>query len=99
MSRAFNKLSKAEAERLHLLVEELSEAIQAACKILRHGYESSNPEIIHMTNNRYDLEKELGHVQNSVNMMLQSGDLEIRRIDMSKEIKAVEVRRYLHHQD
>lgn len=39
----FNGLTPAEAERLALLSEELGEAQQAIGKILRHGYDSSNP--------------------------------------------------------
>ena len=38
MSSHFNKLTPAQAERLAILIEECGEVIQAATKILRHGY-------------------------------------------------------------
>lgn len=38
MSQPFNQLTNAQAERLHILLEELGEAQQAIGKILRHGY-------------------------------------------------------------
>jgi len=41
----FNGLSPAEAERLALLAEECGEVVQAVCKVLRHGYESTNPTL------------------------------------------------------
>ena len=43
MSKHFNGLSADEAERLAMLSEECAEVIQVIGKILRHGYDSSNP--------------------------------------------------------
>jgi len=61
----FNRLTEAEAERLAILIEECGEVTQAACKILRHGYESTNPKAItpieeDPETNRSALERELG---------------------------------------
>jgi NTP pyrophosphatase (non-canonical NTP hydrolase) len=60
----FNQLSPAEAERLAFLIEECGEVIQAASKVLRHGYESFDPTIpIHeRLTNRGALARELGDV-------------------------------------
>lgn len=40
----FKKPTKAEAERLHMLMEECGEVIQAAAKVLRHGYTCYHPD-------------------------------------------------------
>ena len=40
----FRKPTAAEAERLHMLMEECGEVIQAAAKVLRHGYECYHPD-------------------------------------------------------
>lgn len=52
-------MNKGQVERLFLLIEECGEVIQAATKVLRHGWEGSydNGE-----KNRAALERELGDV-------------------------------------
>ena len=75
MSEHFNKLSAAEAERLAYLIEELAEAQQAACKILRHGYNSFNPDLPGHVGNRHDLEKELLDVTGAIARMIKAGDV------------------------
>lgn len=50
MSEHFNKLTPAQAERLAMLIEEAGEVIQAAGKILRHGYSNYHPDTPHITN-------------------------------------------------
>ena len=45
MTAHFNGLSESEQERLSILIEECGEVVQAACKILRHGYESFNQTV------------------------------------------------------
>lgn len=62
----FNKLTPAEHERLSLLFGECGEVIQAISKIMRHGYESG----WNGNNNRADLEKEISHVQNAIEMLV-----------------------------
>ena len=45
MSSEFsNHLTPAEVERLAVIIEECGEVIQAATKVLRHGYEFHHPE-------------------------------------------------------
>jgi NTP pyrophosphatase (non-canonical NTP hydrolase) len=50
----FNKLTDAEAERLAMLIEECGEVIQAATKVLRHGYESFHPDELQGITMRHD---------------------------------------------
>lgn len=94
----FNDLSPAAAERLAILAEEMGEAIQVICKILRHGYESSNP-LIDGPTNREALEVELGHVKNATAMMLRDGDINEALINKSAREKSVSIQRWLHHQE
>lgn len=94
MNAPFNKLSNAQAERLYILLEELGEAQQAIGKILRHGYESG----WNGSNNRIDLEKELGHVQYAIKRLNAKDLNEIRVID-ALFTKALGITPFLHHQD
>jgi len=68
----------AETERLHMLIEECSEVIKAATKILRHGWKSYNPDLPpeDRTTNREDLERELLDVKAVVWGMQQAGELD-----------------------
>jgi len=91
---AFNQLTDAQAERLHILVEELGEAIQAAGKILRHGYESG----WNGSNNRHDLEKELGHVESSIDRLVDAKELDAENIFASAYSKKTSIKPFLHHQ-
>lgn len=91
-----NELSPARAERLAVLLEELGEAQQAIGKILRHGYQSGWP--VADGSNRRDLEKELGHVQYAVWMLIESGDLAYSNIHKSKDLKETSIQQFLHHQ-
>jgi len=92
---AFNQLTDAQAERLYILSEELGETQQAIGKILRHGYESG----WNGSNNRSDLEKEIGHVYNSVNRLLIASDLNMDGIVNSGHLKQKSILPFLHHQN
>jgi hypothetical protein len=94
----FNALAPAEVERLALAVEEQGEAIQAIGKILRHGYESSNPFDTLQRTNRQSLERELGDVRHAIIRLCDAGDLSKAAIHARADEKAVAVRPYLHHQ-
>lgn len=90
----FNKLSAAEAERLALLMEECGEVIQAAGKILRHGYESRHAEgKDHGHSNREILQRELGDVRAALALMVKAGDVH----DLTVTIHANEKRDRLLH--
>jgi hypothetical protein len=95
----FADLTPAEHERLAILAEECAEVIQVIGKIMRHGYESYHPDDEDCKNsNRRLLEKELGHVDAELRVMLKAGDLEIYNIKASAKKKAETIKPYLHHQ-
>ncbi len=99
----FNRLSPAELERLAILGEELGESQQAIGKILRHGYESTNPDAITHENeyperNRWALEKELGDVMYAIRSMCEARDLNASAIEQRATKKAEKIKKYLHHQ-
>jgi hypothetical protein len=102
-TRHFNGLSEAEQERLVILVEECGEVIQAASKILRHGYESTNPKAITPEDelpetNRSALERELGDLGHAVRRMEAEADLNPLAITARAASKPERIRPYLHHQ-
>ena len=92
---AFNKLTDAQAERLYILSEELGEAQQAIGKILRHGYESG----WNGSNNRRDLEKELGHVYYAIALLRGSGDIDNWKVLENAAYKSQSIKPFLHNQD
>ena len=94
----FNGLTPAEAERLALLIEEAGEVVQAAGKVLRHGYESYNPKDPGAGSNRVQLNRELLDLYTVIQMMLNAGDVdyhEANDVAAARERKAA----YLHHQE
>lgn len=94
MSAHFNGLTPAEAERLAMLVEECGEVIQAATKILRHGYESHHPDDP-STTNRDLLTSEMADLLAVSEMM----DADFSLIDAAAKDTAIERKmRYAHHQ-
>lgn len=95
----FNNLTPAEAERLALLSEECGEVIQAIGKILRHGYESHNPNIKHHQGNRLDLQDECGHIQAAIILLQNSQDISPEETKYAQKLKLAAVGKYLHHAD
>lgn len=96
---AFNKLTHAQAERLALLIQESGEVIQAATKILIHGYDSSNPfDSDHITN-REQLQEEIGHFVNAMSMLGVSKDIDLDECEKHTERKRISVSKWLHHND
>lgn len=91
----FNGLTPAQEERLHLLVEECGEVIQAACKVLRHGWESCHPD--GGPNNRALLERELGDLHAAEELMVCRADLNSDLIARAREDKHEKVEQYLHY--
>jgi len=94
-----NNLSEAEIERLALLAEEMGEVIQIIGKILRHGYDSSNPLLDESPTNRRELEKELGDVELIIFLMAEAKDIDRNDIDRRRIKKANAIKKWLHHQD
>lgn len=91
----FNNLTPAEAERLHYLIEECGEVIQAAGKVLRHGYKCTHPD--GGPTNREQLTKELGQLSVAMRMMWLRGDYNWQALCDAQEAKYVEIDKYLHH--
>lgn len=94
----FSGLSPAEVERLALLAEEMGEAIQVVGKVLRHGYESHNPNDPERKTNRKLLMHELGDVRHSVDRMCDADDVSKQIIGVRAHLKGQRVKQYLHHQ-
>ena len=99
MSReeAFNELGNSEAEAIALCAEECGEAIQAAMKILRHGMECYDPGAVHTRNNRQDLERELGQVLATIEILKADGIVFEAGLKEAKIEKLNSVFQYLHH--
>ena len=79
----FKQTTPAETERLIMLVEECGEVIQAASKVLRHGYECYHPDNAPDNkgrgapqDNRDDLEAEICDVLAAVQMLKLAGDID-----------------------
>ena len=68
--------TKAEAERLHYLIEECAEVQKCATKVLRHGWESYNPTEFHGPDNRADLLNEIGDVLTAIREMALQKDID-----------------------
>lgn len=95
----FNRLTPAEQERLAILIEECSEVVQSACKILRHGYESCNPKIAYLETNREALQRELGDLSHAMQRMIDHRDIDASVINERRIYKGDRIKPYLHHQE
>lgn len=82
-------LTPAQVKWLGKLCEELGEAQQAIGKILFHGFESRNPGS--ETNNREDLEKELGDVGSITHILLELGELDFDKIARYEQLKSIKL--------
>lgn len=98
MTKHFNQLSEAELERLAILAEECAEVQQVIMKILRHGYANYNPDDPDNTENRQLLNKELGDLQNIIDLMALSEDIDEFTILGYRDAKKRKIYKYLHHQ-
>lgn len=101
----FNKLTPAETERLSMLAEECAEVIQVVGKILRHGYESSNPTIprehgVFIPTNYGDLIKELEDIRGVVYGMVKARDLPSDFFETEEPEKCWQKKlKWTHHQE
>ena len=97
-TRFHNGLNKSETERLALLGEECAEIGQKIGKILRHGYQSRNPDVTNGPTNREDLEREIGDLLWAIDLMAHCGDVSLlrARADAGRHARKT---RYLHHQN
>ncbi len=95
MTKHFNDLTPAEAERLAYLIEECAEVQQIACKVLRHGYNSLNPDRREDGPNRAQLSRELVDLAGAIARMIDSEDV---GPSVLKEADPKKGQRYMHHQ-
>lgn len=92
-----DKVLPPQAERLALVTEESSEVGQAVAKVLRHGYESSDPTRTDGPTNRQHLAKELGQQQLAMRMLVASGDVSEAEVMLAMRQKAGSIHQWLHH--
>lgn len=99
LDQQFNQLTAAQHERLAILLEEIGEAQQVIGKILRHGYDSRNPDIPNSLTNREALELELGDVAFAVSMIAEAKDINWHAVTTRSVYKAKKIKQWLHHQE
>lgn len=92
-----DELTSAGAERLTILIEECGEVIQAATKVLRHGWTTRNPVIPISECNKCMLEKEIAHLSFVLNLMVFSKDVSQESIYAHYEAKAETIENWLHY--
>jgi len=84
-----NELSENEVKRLSKLIEECSEVIQAACKVIRFGYESTPPNS--ERTNRFSLECELADLEHAVQHLKYRDEVSTETIEALVEGKIDEI--------
>lgn len=94
----FNGLTDAQAERLHYLCEEAAEVIQAANKVLRHGYASRNPEDPNGMDNREHLSTEIGQLILAIFMLTTTGEIPQEIVEYACDKKRRSLHKWMHHQ-
>lgn len=90
-------LSPGEVERLAYFMEECGEAVAAAGKVLRHGYDGRDPTDPDCPGNQVLLEREVSDVVAAVARMTTALDLSAERVDEGSAAK-VQRTEYFHHQ-
>lgn len=89
-------MTEAELERLAYLMEECSEVVQISAKILRHGWESRNPDAPKNGTNRQQLESELCDVMGAMALLFKNNDINIDVVERGLKNKNY---RYMHHEE
>ena len=92
----FNKLTPAEAERLAILAQECGEVVQAIGTVLRHGFESTQPDV--GPTPREALERECGDLYHAIWRLIGAADIDGNGMSQRADDKAKSIVRYLHHQ-
>jgi len=88
-----------ELERLAILNEEFSEVQKIVSKIIRHGYDSFNPDGDPSRSNRDLLEEELGHAMHAVEMLCRNEDVDRSEVAEYQAQRSMSIQKYLHHQE
>ena len=94
-----NGLTPAQAERLAVLVEEMGEAIQAAGKVLRFGWDSRCHGDPASPSGRERLQAELGDVACAVDLLCFAGDVSRYKVIDATNSRHGRVAKHMHHQD
>lgn len=92
-----NGLSNAQTERLAILAEEAGEVVQIVGKILRHGFESCNPNFTLPVTNRQRLEQELGDLLFAIELCSTEGDVVAEKVVDALDDKYDRVGEHLHY--
>lgn len=92
-----NGLTPAQEERLNLLIEEASEVIQMATKILRFGYHSSHVNYGNVPNKAL-LEKEVGDLLCAVSLAVANDDMNQYSLNNNQNDKNRRMREFLFYQ-
>jgi hypothetical protein len=95
LGRLVNRVGEAEQERLGLFAEECGEALQIVGKILRHGLDSSHPEMP-LLSNKDLLEMEVGHIVAAFEILVACGTLNSLSIFREKVAKLEKLQSWLH---
>lgn len=91
-------LTAAQEERLYLLIEECSEVIKCATKILRFGYDSINPYAPHEGTNLNQLQLEMGDIQAVQRLMFANADFDYNAVVSRSASKYEKLQTYLGQQ-
>lgn len=87
--------TQAQAEQLAFFTEETGEALHAVGKVNRHGYDSRWPK--HDGPSNLDrLEEEIGHVLAAIDILVETGAVDVERIASSRVDKLHGVQTWLH---
>ena len=95
----YNGLTAKQLELLELVGEECIEVLKVLQKIKRFGFQAIDPHTRITYDNRRDLETEIGHVFNAVDLLCKTGDIRPQLIHTAKIEKQDTVYDYLRHQD
>ena len=80
-------VSPAQMERLTFLIEECSEVIKEATKIMRFGFESYHPDDPQRETNRHRLKREMADLEAAYEILVDAGDgdpMNFHLIDVSR---------------
>lgn len=90
-------MNAADRELLICLIEECSEVIHAATKMIRHGPDSHNPKQLAGPSNEEQLNREMGHVRCLDIILMDRAILDGAEIADSHRRKLQELPKYLHY--
>lgn len=90
-------LTPAQEERLNKFVEECAEGIQAAMKILLHGFSSMDPTAAQPVPNVLQLEREIADILNAVELLARGRDIDMTNVRIRQDQKWYKMPKYLHY--